>query len=261
MESKVGCQMDKIATQFDGNNATIGSYGTYDDFEPVSLSSEKIEANIVVHPDSIIDSSGPLSPDACSAFSRADPHAACRNEEIKLATENLLEIVIPKAALEMSAVPITELQDLDIVVFLHSRGINMRHLGYLRSCIPATKENFGARLKILVEVISRTLKNLLRDFQRRWMRSEKSTSEEGMLNLITHFLNLIVGSNVNSAEFWTERVIIGMIQRFGRCIWFFSNAGSAAKVSLSDEEIMEEIESLRSSPHFLQVLFWYSLLF
>lgn len=129
----------------------------------------------------------------------------------------------------------------------------MRHLGYMRSCIPATKLNFGARLKLLVEIISRTLKNLLRDFQRRWMRSEKSTSEEGMLNLITQFLNLVVGSNINSSEFWTERVVIGMIQRFGRCIWYYCETASSPKVSLSGEKILEEMEMLRVSPHFLKV--------
>lgn len=237
----------------DGIEEVVGSYGAYDDFEQVSLAGATLQADVVVHPDASINSNGPLSPDAGSAFSRADPHAAARNEEVRLATAKLINDIIPAAAVELCALPLSLLQDLDLVVFLHSRGINMRHLGYMRSCIPATKLNFGARLKLLVEIISRTLKNLLRDFQRRWMRSEKSTSEEGMLNLITQFLNLVVGSNINSSEFWTERVVIGMIQRFGRCIWYYCETASSPKVSLSGEKILEEMEMLRVSPHFLKV--------
>lgn len=33
---------------------------------------------------------------------------------------------------------------------------------------------------MLTEIIARTLKNILRCFQRKWMKAEKSTSEQGM---------------------------------------------------------------------------------
>lgn len=252
--AKVGQELDSLIGQKEGGQNTLGSYGAYDDFESVTVNG-KVDPDVLLLSDAVVDAEGPLSSDAGSAFSRADPYASARNEEIRLATVKLLEKVIPAAARELCILPLSSLQQLDLTVFLHSRGINMRHLGYLRSCVAASKENFGARLKILVEIISRTLKNLLRDFQRRWMRSEKSTSEEGMLNLITQFLNLVVGSNINSAEFWTDCVVIGMIQRFGRCIWYYKETDSTSLVSLSDAEIAAEIEYLRCSPNVLQVSF------
>lgn len=252
LSTKIGLQLDTLSIQAEsGNDKTRGAYGAYDDFDEISAN---IQGDLLLHPDAVINGEGPLSPDAGSAFSRADPYAAARNEEVRLATLKLLNVVIPAAADELCALPLSDLQDLDLAVFLHNRGINMRHLGYLRSCIPATKSNFGSRLKLLVEITSRTLKNLLRDFQRRWMRSERSTSEEGMLNLITQFLNLIVGSNVNSAEFWEERVVIGMIQRFGRCVWFYKETEASVKKVPSAAEILTEIEYLRSSPQFLHSL-------
>lgn len=252
---KVGAKLENFVNETaDGSESIVGSYGAYDDFEAVSTTGIKLKPDILWHPDAIVDAEGPLSPDAGSAFSRADPYAVARNEEVRLATIKLLDKIIPVAADELCKMPLATLQDLDLVDFCHSRGINMRHLGYLRSCIPATKANFGCRLKIFVEIISRTLKNLLRDFQRRWMRSEKSTSEEGMLNLITQFLNLIVGSNLNSDEFWQERVVIGMIQRFGRCIWFYTESDNSLKKSLSEVEILSDIHYLRQSSYFLHSL-------
>ena len=253
---KVGQQLDSLMKKSDeGCEDVLGSYGAYDDFEQVSTVGSNIQTDILVHPDATIDPEGPLSPDAGSAFSRADPYAAARNEEVRLATVKLLEVVIPAAATELCELPLSTIHELDLVIFLHTRGINMRHLGFLRSCIPATKEYFAPRLKILVEIISRTLKNLLRDFQRRWMRSEKSTSEEGMLNLITQFLNLVVGYNLNSDEFWVERVVIGMIQRFGSCIWYFKESSESQKISLTGDAILAEVERLRTSALFLQVIF------
>ena len=46
---------------------------------------------------------------------------------------------------------------------VHRRGINIRHIGLLRSHI---KRNSHARLTMLVELVARTLKNILRD----WLR-------------------------------------------------------------------------------------------
>lgn len=67
----------------------------------------------------------------------------------------------------------------------------------------------------LLQIVSRTCKNILRQFQRKWMRSEQSTSEEGMKILFAQFFNLMIGSHTNSAAFWREHVLPGIYQRFG----------------------------------------------
>jgi len=131
--------------------------------------------------------------------------------------------------------------------YLHRSGVNMRHLGLLRDsvrtagandelfskfgaykddvrdihpaceCSPATFRQGLRNLEneCLLQIVSRTCKNILRQFQRKWMRSEQSTSEEGMKILTAQFLNLMVGSHANSASFWREHVLPGVYQRFG----------------------------------------------
>ena len=39
---------------------------------------------------------------------------------------------------------------------------------------------------MLTEMVARTLKNILRSFQRKWMKAERSTSEQGMRMLGEH---------------------------------------------------------------------------
>jgi hypothetical protein len=54
---------------------------------------------------------------------------------------------------------------------------------FCRACIPDSYEKgadaicYLVRELLLVELVGRTLKNVLREFQRRWMRSEQSTSD------------------------------------------------------------------------------------
>ncbi len=232
-------------------------FNVYDDFqaklEPTSIHDS-------IPGGEIIDLRGPLSPDAGTAFSRADPHAMQRNEEIRLATIHLIQNVVPLVASELSEIPISILRDMHLSVFLHERGINMRHLGYLRSCIPTTSENNyeEARLLLLIEIVSRTLKNLLKDFQRRWMRSEKTTSDDGMYSLIAQFLNLVTGYHSNSDSFWNDRVLVGIIQRFGSCVW---SSGSSISEPFNIETVQLEMLKWRSSPDFIRVNFFVPCLF
>ncbi len=246
-----------------GSSKLSNAYSSYDDFvvgsseSSARISASDVQIQMSSEGDDKVDSMGPLSPDAGTAFSRVDPHARARNEEIRLATKRLVEVVLPAVALELSHLPVDELKGLHLSVFIHERGVNMRHIGYVRSCIPETadKSNQEARLLLLVEVIGRTLKNLLKDFQRRWMRSEKSTSEQGMLFLIAQFLNLVTGSHVNSSLFWSERVLVGITQRFGSCMWRQrSNVEQKSEGFFGDETGRAELERWRTSEAFMKVL-------
>lgn len=93
----------------------------------------------------------------------------------------------------------------------------MRHLGLVRDHISPSHSANPVRTLLLLQIVTRTLKNIAREYQRRWMKSEQSTSEMGMKLLLTQFMNLIVGSSQNSELFWTGRVVVGIIQRFGAC--------------------------------------------
>jgi hypothetical protein len=159
----------------------------------------------------------PLSPDALTAFSNFDPAAVDRNREVIRATERLVKEVVPALARSLADMSEKAVHDLDVSVFFHYHGVNIRHIGLVRSNIPASKTTTLIRTKLLKQIIARTLKNICRDFQRRWMRSEQSSSDQGMFLLLTQFLNLVVGCHDNSEKFWEERVCVGIMQRYGKC--------------------------------------------
>lgn len=182
--------------------------------------------------------STPLSPDALTSFSRFDPEAVDRNREVIRATERLIQEVVPAMARQLASMRYDDLSKLDLSVYFHSNGVNIRHMGLVRSHIPASPQNVGVRTFLLLNIVCRTLKNIARDFQRRWMKSEQSSSEQGILILLTQFLNLIVGQHINSEKFWSERVIVGIFQRFGKCALDGNDA---------------HLQTIRKSPTFLTV--------
>lgn len=186
----------------------------------------------------------PLSPDALTAFSNFDPNAVKLNQDVIRATERLIKEVIPEIARRLTLMTPREVANLNFSLYLHSHGVNMRHMGLIRSLIPETQTNAPVRTALLLQIIARTMKNILRDFQRRWMKSQRSTSEEGMFLLLSQFLNLIVGSHANSDRFWSGHLVIGIIQRFGGCAINY---------------VSDNLDKLRQIPQFLKVCITYLL--
>jgi hypothetical protein len=182
--------------------------------------------------------STPLSPDALTAFSRYDIEAVDRNREVIRATDRLIHEIIPTLASHLALMSREEISHLDLSVFFHSHGVNIRHMGLVRSHIPGSPDNVSIRTYLLLNIVCRTLKNIAREFQRRWMKSEQSSSEQGILILLTQFLNLIVGKHINSDKFWSERVLVGIFQRFGKCALDGNDA---------------HLQAIRKSPTFLTV--------
>jgi hypothetical protein len=183
--------------------------------------------------------STPLSPDALTAFSKFDPEAVDRNREVIRATERLIHEIVPALAHQLASMRHDELAKLDLSLYFHSNGVNIRHMGLVRSHIPGSQQNVGVRTYLLLNIVCRTLKNIAREFQRRWMKSEQSSSEQGIFFLLTQFLNLMVGQHSNSDKFWSERVIVGIFQRFGKCALDGNDA---------------HLQGIRKSPTFLTVL-------
>ena len=122
-----------------------------------------------------------------------------------------------------------EREGLSITEYMHKHGVNIRHAGLLRHLILTSSSSSLSSSslechspnviesicrELLNEVVSRTLKNLLRQTQRVWMSKLRTTSEHGMLQLIVRFFNLITGYLGNSSmNFWNQIVIPGIICR------------------------------------------------
>ena len=80
-----------------------------------------------------------LSPDALALASIKSPDRNKHDEAVKQATVYLVDTLIPNLAESLSSrdyiLPLSDGLGLDITAELHSRGISMRHLGYLRSLL------------------------------------------------------------------------------------------------------------------------------
>eukprot|EP00752_Nemacystus_decipiens_P012980 g11486.t1 len=157
----------------------------------------------------------PLSPDALSGFTKDARDRSARNQEVHDATSVMVDVAVLKVAERLMGLPPDVQGTLDLAVELHRHGVNVRHLGKVRSLVHDDEENSVLRDMMLTEIIARTLKNILRCFQRKWMKAERSTSEQGMRMLVVEFLNLVTGCHRNSETFWKTKVLVGVLQRFG----------------------------------------------
>ncbi|CAM9632019.1 unnamed protein product [Ectocarpus sp. 8 AP-2014] len=152
----------------------------------------------------------------------------------------MLEVAVPNVVEKLTSLPQDVQKTLHLDVELHRHGVNVRHLGKVRFLLMEQNKPENGLLKdmMLTEMIARTLKNILRCFQRTWMKAERSTSEQGMRMLVVRFLNLVTGAHINSATFWKEKVLTGVLQRFGR-------------VSLTTSE-RRDVQTISRNPYVLQ---------
>ncbi|CAM9847619.1 unnamed protein product [Hapterophycus canaliculatus] len=120
----------------------------------------------------------------------------------------MVQTVIPLFKDFLLDLPEEHQKTLELAVELHRHGVNVRHLGKVRHLILERRDERDKVVldAMLTEMIARTLKNILRSFQRMWMKEERSTSEQGMHMLVVEFLNLVTGSHPNSKKFWQEKV-------------------------------------------------------
>lgn len=74
-----------------------------------------------------------LSPDALSSLAKDGGDGVEHNQRVHEATNILVKTAIPRFADELSLKTEEELSKMDISLEMHKRGINMRHIGLLRS--------------------------------------------------------------------------------------------------------------------------------
>ena len=105
-------------------------------------------------------------------------------------------------------------------VVLHEHGINIRHMGLIRSLhcqMCKEKEYYDQIQKILLfEIVARTLKQMFRMCLRTTALRAKSASDVPFKNCSTQFLNLIC-SQENESLFWSETLPSQVFKRFGSC--------------------------------------------
>ena len=173
--------------------------------------------------------------------------ASIRNEEVKEATRHLIQHAVPTLAALLSKHPRSSPAP-SIGDEMHRRGINVRHMGLLRSLVDATTAvGAAARTATLVEIVARTLKQLLRGQLRASVlppnSNGRSSNTAGTpyrrlppasptvpgaaplprsagfharpVEAAVQFLNLVSGAAAGSKEFWSAKLPAEVHSRFG----------------------------------------------
>ncbi|EFA81515.1 hypothetical protein PPL_05504 [Heterostelium album PN500] len=156
----------------------------------------------------------PLNSDAFTGWSSCDPDQEQHNQDVADATKHLFDVVIRQAALELEARTEDE-ESFDVAVEVHKLGINLRHLGRLRSQIDSHKKQI--RKHILNEMIVRVLKGEIKDELRIKLRGHFIGSEEKCIDTIVSFLNHVFNVNRfnNEKEFWTITIKSLLLDKYG----------------------------------------------
>lgn len=164
----------------------------------------------------------PLSCDALTLWAQSGRDTKKHNDAIREATKILIHKVIPEFASFFVQKTPRQLRDVQVSEELHRHGINVRHMGLVRFMITGADESsLAARRTLLINMVSRTLKNLLRREMRlehnRHKRSQ--TSDHDSRSMVVDFLNLVTRADPDdqkTSDFWSEIVPFGLMKRFGQ---------------------------------------------
>lgn len=153
----------------------------------------------------------PLSPDAYTAFSNSDPERKRHNRNIDDATTFLFKEAIPELAAELDALSPDEIETFeeDFSKRLHRSGVNIRHTGYLLSLC----KNRRVQRVLFVQIVTRTLKSLLRSYLRKTLEeSNEFPSEYLQKCTVVKLLNSTIH---DTKSFWEHVVYPQLVKSFG----------------------------------------------
>jgi hypothetical protein len=171
-----------------------------------------------------LDEKTGLSSDAFSLFAKNGDDHDEHDARIRVATEFLMAVQVPKVANALIARPTTQWWDgAELTVLFHTRGVNMRHIGAVWSildeqCKKLNEEGAdlerhnGARRAVLQEMYVRSAKNLLRRDLRGAMEMGAGAREIEQI-VSTTFTRLSPGDDESDA--YLVRAWHGVWQRFG----------------------------------------------
>ena len=131
-----------------------------------------------------------LSSDALSAFVKGAGDFEQQSRDVSDATTYLVQHVVGEWAreFEKTRISVDDKTHVSLSPLLHKSGINCRHMGLVRSLL--TQEPH--RSVLLVEIVARTLKNMLRGLLRTLVKRTGRHSD--LIDIVVKFLNLTVGS-------------------------------------------------------------------
>lgn len=165
-----------------------------------------------------------LSPDAFSAWSTFDEDRLQNEKNLRAATENLFNVVIPKVAaeleketeinfeLEHNCLMQELLYDIRLIARVRFHGVNLRHLGRLRRCMTSEPH----RKLVLSNCVGRVIKNMIHAEMRSTMQTMMGTPTDlPFRRVVVNILNIVLGrGGEQSTIFWTKELKERLQQSF-----------------------------------------------
>ena len=149
---------------------------------------------LMLRPELVQRNPDALSSDAWSRLGLEDPQQAVNDAKVVEATRRLLSTIIPDFASRLNRHMETPVGHMELSKAMHMHGINMRYLGYVRMLVKSPH----IRSFLLMDMLSRVIKNDVRDLLRRIM---KKTEAEQRKYIVDYF-NIIFGEHEKSAPYW-----------------------------------------------------------
>jgi len=143
----------------------------------------------------------PLCSDGYSGFIMSF-NGNAHNEELNQATTHLENVIIPKVAYELDHLTDEQLEHVRVNDFVHRFGINLRLLGAVRQQL----SNKTVRKQLLIEMISRTCKQLLRQKMREKMAELKLPQTTPFNELVITEFNLLFGVSDQAKTHWNSQI-------------------------------------------------------
>jgi len=178
-------------------------------FPPTSLDARFFHGHLyqVFRPEFVRRYEKPLCPDAFSGFVQLDPLRRDYDLVINQATRFLLKNVVPNVANELKWAMIEaentqSLHRVHIPELLHGSGVNLRYIGYVLRC----SHHRNSQIFLLVEALSRVIKNRFRKCLRERMKKLKLPLEAPYRVLTVDFFNLVFGDSIESEQYWKEEL-------------------------------------------------------
>jgi len=148
----------------------------------------------LLRPELVKKSPVPLCPDTYSCFLSGSQDK--EQKDIKNIFDMLQQDIIPKFAQKLDE--LGDSPNFQLIVELHYEGINVRYLGNVFNLV----KNPFWKSKILLEMIARVLKDYARKILKEQVIKKKSPGEAPYKFQIVQLLNVILGKNDKTLEYW-----------------------------------------------------------
>lgn len=166
----------------------------------------------LLRPELVVSNPIPLSSDAFTGWGRADPDWRIHNDEVTMATRRLFLKVIPELVVDL-----TEDNIKTFTTDMNIRGINLRHMGFIRSLLVRSGKDSLADV-VLLEIISRSMRSILTENWRDIVSTYKLINIDMLKTTTVNMLNLLVENSEQADTFWKEDIKKMMLTKYRTCL-------------------------------------------